>query len=201
MADSDTIRLEAFSDGVFAIAITLLVLEIKVPHLDGRGTTAAALASALYDDWPNYLAFAVSFFTILIMWTHHHAVFRLAQRTTSQLQFANGVLLLLTTTVAFTTAVVAEYINTPAAPAAAMLYIGQQVLLASAFYWLLWAATRPAVVAPDAPAATLRTLRRSYSLGPPMYAVTLIVAYFAPIVAMVISLALWIFWALVPARR
>jgi len=64
-ARSETNRIEAFSDGVFAIAITLLVLDLKVPH-DASG--ARRLAELLLAQWPAYLAFLTSFATILIMW-------------------------------------------------------------------------------------------------------------------------------------
>jgi uncharacterized membrane protein len=71
----DTARLEAFSDGVIAIAITLLVLEIAVPHV-----TDGSLASALRDEWPSFFGFGLSFVTIGIMWMNHHGLFRDIER-------------------------------------------------------------------------------------------------------------------------
>lgn len=65
--EKETGRLEAFSDGVFSIAMTLLVLDLKVPHL-GSGASTPALAGALAQQWPSYLSFVMSFFTVLIMW-------------------------------------------------------------------------------------------------------------------------------------
>ena len=80
MASNETARLEAFSDGVFAIAITLLVLDLKVPReiTDGR-----TLAQVLVAQWPAYLAFVTSFMTILVMWVNHHRIFTLVGRRTS----------------------------------------------------------------------------------------------------------------------
>jgi uncharacterized membrane protein len=77
---AETTRLEAFSDGVFAIAITLLVLEIPVPT---HAETAAAggLARALADRWPSFTRFVISFLTIGIMWVSHHAIFQYVRRT------------------------------------------------------------------------------------------------------------------------
>jgi hypothetical protein len=89
---------------------------------------------------------------------------------------------------------------TPAAPAAAMLYIGQQVLLSLAFYLLLRLAMRPSVLSPATPAAKVESLRRSYLAGPPLYLVTMFVAWSQPRLAMGISLALWVFWAVVPSQ-
>ena len=76
---SGTARLEAFSDGVFAIAITLLILEVKVPHLPEEGG-GRSLLSALAALWPSYLAYLTSFVTIFIMWANHHAMFTYIRR-------------------------------------------------------------------------------------------------------------------------
>lgn len=76
---STTARLEAFSDGVFAIAITLLILEVKVPHAG----TGEGLVAALLRLWPSYLGYAISFVTLGIMWTNHHAMFTYIRRCDS----------------------------------------------------------------------------------------------------------------------
>ena len=73
MPEKETGRLEAFSDGVFAI--TLLALELKVPHSEAGQVTGAAVISGLAYQWPSYFAFITSFFAVLIMWVHHHAIF------------------------------------------------------------------------------------------------------------------------------
>ncbi|HYK85782.1 MAG TPA: TMEM175 family protein [Ktedonobacteraceae bacterium] len=76
--EGGTNRLEAFSDGVFAIAITLLVLDLKVPPVASlKDVRPAALAQALWVGWPIYLTFVLSFATILIMWVYHHSLFQL----------------------------------------------------------------------------------------------------------------------------
>jgi uncharacterized membrane protein len=193
--EKETGRLEAFSDGVFAIAITLLALELKVPHFDAGGNMADRLISGLTNQWPSYFAFITSFFTVLIMWVHHHAIFRLVRGADVTLLFANGFLLMLVTVVPFPTAVVAEYLRTPAAAAACMLYSGFFVLIGIAFMVLLWAAFRPSVVDPDASPATIARLRKSYRLGPPLYLAATVAAPFSPWLAMGICTALWIVWA------
>src|SRR6476659_6436163 len=87
----DTSRVEAFSDGVFAIAMTLLVLDIKVPH---DVVPPDTLFLALTRQWPVYLAFLTSFATILIMWINHHRLFTHIARCDDRLLFFNGLLLL-----------------------------------------------------------------------------------------------------------
>jgi uncharacterized membrane protein len=192
--EKQTGRLEAFSDGVFAIAITLLALELKVPH--PAEATSAALAYSLAREWPSYFAFITSFFTVLIMWVHHHVIFRLVHRTDATLLFANGFLLLLVTVVPFPTAVVAEYWGTPAAPAAVTLYGGVFVGISIAFYLLLMAAFRKAVLDESASEERVLRMRRDYRVGPPAYLAAAVAAPFSPWLSMAICTALWIFWAL-----
>jgi len=193
--EKETGRLEAFSDGVFAIAMTLLALELKVPHFDAGGNMADRLISGLTNQWPSYFAFVTSFFTVLIMWVHHHAIFRLVKGVDATLLFTNGFLLMLVTVVPFPTAVVAEYLRTPAAGVACTLYSGFFVLIGIAFIVLLRAAFRPAVLDPDASTATIARLRKSYRLGPPLYLAATVAAPFSPWLAMGICTALWIVWA------
>src|SRR5471032_2515142 len=95
-------RVEAFSDGVFAIAITLLVLDLKVPHVDGN----RALLAALGDAWPVYLAYVTSFATVLIMWINHHVILRCLRSVDHVLPLLNGVLLLFVTLVPYPTSLV-----------------------------------------------------------------------------------------------
>jgi uncharacterized membrane protein len=193
--EKETGRLEAFSDGVFAIAMTLLALELKVPHFDAGGDMTAKLIAGLDGQWPSYFAFLTSFFTVLIMWVHHHAIFRLVRGVDATLLFANGFLLMLVTAVPFPTAVVAEYLRTPAAAAACTFYAGFFVLIGIAFMVLLWAAFRKEVLYPDASPATIARLRRSYRLGPPLYLAATVAATFSPWLAMGICTASWIVWA------
>ena len=101
----DTARTEAFSDGVFAIAITLLVLDIKVPQ---ELPESVRLGTALLQLWPSYLAFLTSFVTIGIMWINHHRLFTLIKRSDHWLLQLNGLLLLEDTFLPFPTAIVAE---------------------------------------------------------------------------------------------
>jgi uncharacterized membrane protein len=193
--EKQTSRLEAFSDGVFAIAITLLALELKVPHFEAGGNITGQLIAGLDGQWPSYLAFLTSFFTVLIMWVHHHAIFRLVRSADVTLLFANGFLLMLITVVPFPTAVVAEYLRTPAAWVACTFYCAFFVLIAISFLVLLRAAFRPAVVDPGASPATIARLRNSYRFGPPLYLAATAAAPFSPWLAMGICTALWVVWA------
>ena len=193
-SERETSRLEAFSDGIFAIAITLLVLEIKVPHFEGA-VTSQALTEALLKEWPSYLALVTRFFTVLIMWVHHHLVFRMVGRADTNLLFVNGFLLLFISVVPFPTAVLAEYMGTAAAPAACTLYAGFFVGISICFQLLVRSAFRPSVLVPTASKATILRLQRSYWAGPPLYLLATLTAPFFPLAAIAICTALWISWA------
>jgi len=90
---TETTRLEAFSDGVFAVAITLLVLNLAVPRLP-TGGPVPHLKDALLDQWPVYVAYVLSFLTVLIVWVNHHALFRIIRRTDQPFMLLDGFLLI-----------------------------------------------------------------------------------------------------------
>jgi uncharacterized membrane protein len=192
--EKETGRIEAFSDGVFAVALTLLVVDLRPPHLEQL--TAPEFWYQIGRMWPAYFAFATSFASVLIMWVHHHAIFRLARRADAPLLFANGFLLLMVTVVPFPTAVVSEYLATPAARAACLLYAGIFVVLGIAFRVLLWAVLRQCNLS----APSVQRLRRGYRLGPPGYVLAALAAPLSAWLSLGIITALWFFWALIAVR-
>src|SRR5215470_18536325 len=136
--EKQTGRLESFSDGVFAVAMTLLVFNLQVPHLPTGAISVAALGSALFKQWPSYLTFITSFATILIMWASHHGIFKLVYKSDTPFLFANGLLLLLVTVVPFPTSLVTQYLLTSAAPLACAVYAGVFVVINVAYNLLWW---------------------------------------------------------------
>jgi uncharacterized membrane protein len=109
VASKETARLETFSDGVFAIAITLLILElIQNLHLQGD----EPLIKHLLGHWQSLFAFAIGFLTILICWINHHLVFNYITKVNSSLMWVNGFVLFVVTFTPFPTAVLAEYFKT-----------------------------------------------------------------------------------------
>ncbi len=174
--------------------MTLLALELKVPRMEEP--SSAALFKALGTQWPAYFAFTTSFFTVLIMWVHHHRIMRTVHRADPALLFSNGLLLFLVTAVPFPTAIVAEYLRTDAAKAAAQFYGTFFFAISIAFYIFRSAATKRSVN-PE----SMRALRRHYILGPPMYLLATISAAANPYVCLGICTALWIFWAFTTRER
>jgi len=194
--ESGTVRVEAFSDGVFAIAMTLLVIEIKVPSHDavalhGLGHSLAAL-------WPSYLAFLTSFATILVIWAHHHWVFALVPTTDHPFLYWNGLLLLFVSFVPFPTALLAEYLLDPEAGIAANMYTGTFVAISLAFD-ALWRHASLRLLPADATRAKRREalqVTRQYRFGPPLYLLAFLVSFVSEGWSVALCLLLAVFFSL-----
>ena len=128
-----TSRLEAFSDGVFAIAITLLILDVTVPPGSG-----AHLAHALVQEWPAYLAYVTSFLTISVIWVNHHAMFSKVSYADRRLVFGNSVFLLVVAFIPFPTRLLAEYIRDTDGARTAALFLGLTFIVLSVVFNLVW---------------------------------------------------------------
>ena len=120
----ETARLEAFSDGVFAFAITLLALNLRDPAGSG-----VSLSQGLIDEWPAFFAFVTSFVSVLIMWMNHHNMFNYIRKIDRRLMLMNGVLLLFVVLTVFNTSLVAGHIQQADSNVAATLYAGTFFLL------------------------------------------------------------------------
>ena len=148
-------RIEAFSDGVFAIAITLLVLEIQVPDVHGGG-----LLDALGDLWPSYAAYAVSFLTIGIIWVNHHTAFGLLARADRKLLFLNLALLMTVSFIPFPTSVLARYLQAGSDQhVAAVTYSGTMALQGLAFGAVALYAIRAGLTTFEVTPSAMRRLR------------------------------------------
>lgn len=193
-------RADAFSDGVFAIAITILAFELRVPDLE-PGASAAALTTALLQRWPVYVAFLFSFATILIMWVSHHNLCRLIARTDNSWLFLNGLLLMLITAVPFPTALVGTYLLGPAGLTACVVYCGLLFLVATAFN-LLWAYVANAgLLRQDAVIPQISSITRSYYVGPLLYLLALGIAFVNTFASLALCGAMAVFYASLSYQR
>ena len=173
----ETGRIEAFSDGVFAIAITMLVLGIEVPKAAELGA-GGGLGSALIQLWPHYLAFVTSFFTILAMWVSHHRIFTFVRRSDHFFLYWNGLLLLLITFMPFPTTVLAEYFLHPDAGITGMVFAGTLVATALAFKGLWRYASKNGRLLTQSVAPTdVNQITRHHQYGPLMYLVAFVVSF------------------------
>jgi uncharacterized membrane protein len=186
-----TARLETFSDGVLAIAATLLVLEIGVDsNLHG------SLGDALFDLWPSYLAYAASFLTIGIIWVNHHAVFDLIGRVDRTLLFLNTMLLLVVAFFPFPTRLVAEFLDEGGNERTAVLAYGCTLTLMSVFYGALWfyAAIGRRHIAPHVPQSAVDTISKSFAPGSLLYGAATLIAFVSPLATVLITLGIAIFY-------
>jgi len=193
----ETGRVEAFSDGVFAIAITLLILEVKVPTPTDASVTGG-LSEVLRRQWPMYVAYLASFATILVMWVNHHKMFTHIRRVDDPFLFLNGLLLLFVSFVPFPTALVSEHLRFASARAAALIYAGTYEALAIAFN-LLWgyAATHHRLLGSHVKAGLVQALTRQYRTGPALYLIALGLAFFSADAGFGYCLLLAVYWACV----
>jgi uncharacterized membrane protein len=191
--EKETTRVEAFSDGVYAIAITLLVLEIKVPQAD-----SGPLGTTLLSMWPSFVAYGLGFATIGVMWLNHHRLFQMIHRIDDVLLFLNLLLLFLVSFTPFPTALLAAHLGTRNARTATMLYTGSSVLLA-VVYVSLWryASRGRRLLARHIDQAQADAITRQYSWGPLYYLAAFAAAsLWSANVAVGICLALAIFFSL-----
>src|SRR5215204_5271428 len=180
-----TERINALSDGVFAIAVTLLILEVKVPHLGAGGNMGSALASL----WPSYVAFGLSFFVILVTWIAHHDLMRLVRGTNIPLQIANGAALAYVTFIPFPTAVLAESLGGPNLSTAVAFYCGTFVFGSIAFNMLAEVIARGRLVRTDVDPTAIQRIRRGYRITLAVYIAATLVAVVQPYLALVINVA------------
>jgi len=147
-----TSRIDAFSDGVFAIAITLLVLEIRLPHAGAHGGLLAGLLAL----WPYYFAFTLSFFVILVSWMTHHDLMRLVRATNHPIQLANGCVLAYIAFLPFPTAVLASHLGGTDVATAVTFYCGTFVFGNIAFNLLFETMARSQLLRPSVDAGAIR---------------------------------------------
>ncbi len=164
-------RLEAFADGIFAIAATLLILDVGVP-----AALNESLGRELLSLWPQYFAYVVSFLTIGIMWVNHHRIMRQLERVDEPFVFLNIGLLLCIAFVPFPTRVLAEFVRTDDGNAAAVLY-GISMTVTAIFFGSVWfyASHGRRLLHPDADPRMVSGITRSYLPGAPIYATAALV--------------------------
>jgi len=193
LAGVETARLETFSDGVFAIAITLLVLLFEVPDVsEGR-----SLADVLEHQWPSYASYAVSFVTIGIIWVNHHTLFRHIVRVDRVFLFINVLFLMCVAFIPYPTAVISRYVRSDDASAAAVMY-GLSLTATAICFNALWqyAARGFRLLAADADRREVAGITRSYWPGAFLYAGATAVALASATASVVLFLLLALFYVL-----
>ena len=189
-------KLEAFSDGVFAVAMTLLIYHIEVPSFINNKTNAQLLQH-LQNLWPYYVSLFTSFFTLLIMWVNHHNMLKKVQQVNRHFLFANGTLLFLVIIVPFSTAMVSQFLSTPSANIACAVYAGLFVLINICYNWIWLAATKESLVNENISDQVIKKIRASNFVGLPVYLIAFFVAFTNPLLSILICIIMWVYWAAV----
>ena len=187
----DTARTEAFSDGVFAFAITLLVLNLRDPS-----TSGVSLSQGLINEWQSFFALVTSFITILVMWLNHHNMFSHIDRVDRRLMLRNGILLLFVVLTPFTTSIVAGHMTLPDAGTAAVVYSGNFLFIAIAWN-VLWryCAKGRRLLREDVTDAEARTITRQYLVAPLGSVVALAISLISGLASVTVVLAIAAFYA------
>lgn len=170
----DTDRMEYFSDAIIAIAATLLVVDLKPPR--SKNLEGATLWDALAHDWPNLVAFAVSFLFIGIAWTAHHDMFRYIRRTNHVLLILNLIFLMAIALQPFSTALVAEHYGKPDERTAALMYYGILFSASLSYNAVWWYGVQGGLVSEDLDPQLLRRLSLEHLAAPVLHVVALVVA-------------------------
>ena len=185
--EKETVRLETFSDGVFSILITLLTFELKIPDLK-EAYTSQQLLFALLERWPVYIAFLLSFSTIFVIWVNHHRMYNVIRRSDGRFMYYNGLLLLLTSLIPFTTNLLARYIQTSATELAAALTMTLYGSIVGVFY-LMWnhATTDYKLLKRPAANVRIKLVRNGYIISMAVYGVSALLATVMPPVSLLIG--------------
>ena len=197
MNKNETGRVEAFSDGVFGVAITLLVLNIHIPRLSDLAP-GQRLINALLVQWPVYLAYATSFLSVLVIWISHHNLFTFIKKVDQRFLLINGLLLMGVTLVPFPTALVAEHVRFANERAATQVYGVMSFVIWLVYNGLWWYAShKHRLLEPDTPQAVIRSITWQFGLAPALYLVGFALSY----VSAWFSLAIFLFIPILFAAR
>jgi uncharacterized membrane protein len=196
--DEGTQRIEAFSDGVFAIAITLLIIEIGVPTL----TSDEGLTDALLDLWPEYGAYVLSFLIIGIYWANHHSFMRLFVRTDHYFLMLNVFFLMCIAFLPFPTAVLGEYLTNGGERTTAVAFYVFGLLLPAFSWFLVWLyGNWDDLIDENLDPGYVRFLTMQYVVSVAVYMAAFLIALWQPYVALAIAVGLTLLYLLPPRPR
>jgi uncharacterized membrane protein len=182
-------RLEAFSDGVFAIAATLLTLEI------GVDTSRSDLGKQLTHIWPSYLAYATTFLIIGVIWINHHHCVALMSRVDRPFLFINLLLLMTVSFMPFPTRLVAQYLQRSGEDNAVLAYAVTMLAMACVYnVWWRYARTGRRLIADEVSDQSLLAVDRAFNPGVPLYATVLVVSFVSPLASVLMTLAIAVFY-------
>jgi len=186
-------RLEGFSDGVFAIAITLLIIDIKLPTTESIDTILSFWL-ALKHIVPSILAFLLSFVIIYITWVNHHSGLKLLHKSSNSFIYANGFMLLTVAFIPFPTSLLGEYILTDQAAPAVILYDATLALQATSWIFFTSSALKNRLPADEAAVLIFRQNNKFGYFACAMYSLCALFAFWFPLTIAIFTTITWVFW-------
>ncbi len=190
--ERETERLEAFSDAVFAFAITLLVLNLYDPT-----TRGSSLFQGLLEEWPAFFAFAVSFISILVMWINHHNMFNYIKRLSREFMLLNGLLLMFVVLYPFTTLLASEHLLQSDARVAAVAYCLTFFVL-STVWNLAWhnASHHHNLIDESIPPSQIQRITRENIVAPITSGISVVLAFIIPIASITLIFLISVYYAI-----
>ena len=196
MQHPETTRLEAFSDGIFAIAITLLILEVRAPEVHDGG----ALKRALLAQWPSYGGYVLSFLIIGVMWANHSHIFRLIKRADHTVGMLNLLLLMTIAFLPYPTSVLARHISNESTRGPATFFYSASILItALPWSWLWMHALHAGLI--EAPDQERERVTASFRFGWIPWLITTVIAVYWPTVSLAGIALLTVYWMVFPGRH
>ncbi len=196
-----TQRLEAFSDGVFAIAITLLILEVKIPNHEDLNQSHG-LKNFLLQLWPSYFAYVFSFIIIGIYWANHHYLFHMFKRTNHVFNMLNVLFLMCIAFLPYPTAILGDFISDPELRPTAVSLYALGILLPSMTWLILWlyGSYHYRLIDSRLDKSFVKMMTRQYYLSNVFYLLALVISFFNPIASICINILLTLLYLFPPKR-
>jgi len=195
--EKKTARVEAFSDGIFGVAITLLAIEIGINEY--QDATNLNLWERILEKWGEYFAYFNSFATVLLIWMGHHKIFSKIWKANHWIILLNGLVLLFVVLFPFPTKTVGTFINTPAINTAVAFYAGFTGIIVLTMLLLNMGILKnvKSIINPKKNLAWFKNQTKQQIMAICIYAIATIIAFYYPTIALIITFLMWVFWAIV----
>ncbi len=195
--EKKTTRLEAFSDGIFGVAITLLAIEIGISEY--QNPTNENLWQKILEKWPEYFAYFNSFATVLLIWMGHHKIIDKIWKANHWVILLNGFALLFIVLFPFPTKTVGSFIGTPAQNTAISFYAGYTGIIVLTMFFLNLGIlnNKKLIINPEKNIYWFKKQTKQQLIAIMCYALAAVIAFYSPITALAITFLMWIFWAIV----
>lgn len=195
--EKKTTRLEAFSDGIFGVAITLLAIEIGISEY--KDPTNLNLWEKILEKWPEYFAYFNSFATVLLIWMGHHKILDKIWKANHWVILLNGFALLFIVLFPYPTRTVGNFIGTPAQNTAISFYAAYTGIIVFTMFCLNMGIlnNKKFIINPEKNILWLKNQTKQQLIAIACYLTAAILAFYSPIIALLITFLMWIFWAIV----